>query len=285
MINGEWMDSDSLSLKSFVETNARLYSLPEVYFQLKKIIDDPEKSLIEAAEVIACDPALTMRVLRLVNSAFFGFGQKIETVRHAVNLLGMQQLHDLVLATSVRQAFPNLSENLISVKAFWSKSLHCGVLARLLATQCNVIDSERLFVAGLLADIGHLLMYEKLPRPMEQILTQTGLTWQGRIQMERNLIGFDFSAVGAALMRNWELPEGLSNIVEYHTRPSQAPKEQLEATIVHLAHWAVDYVKLNESKEVESPQMALQLVGLPAEQFDKVRMHAEEQFLKVNALF
>ena len=143
-------------------TNA-LITLPAVYLRARAALQDPNASLAEAADVIACDPAMTARLLRIANSAFFGFAAPVQTVARAVNLLGTEQVHDLLLATSVSSVFAGVSRELVDMEVFWRRGVLCGVAARLLAARCNVLDSERLFVEGLLHDIGHLVLYRQLP--------------------------------------------------------------------------------------------------------------------------
>lgn len=223
-------------IQTFVNQNLKLYSLPDIYINLKRVIDDPNSSLVDAVNVISHDPAMTMRILRIVNSAFFGFGQKIETVQHALNMMGMQELHDLVLASSVTTtAFNDISSDLMDMRAFWRKSIYCGVLSRLIANHCNVLDSDRLFVAGLLADIGHLVMYDKLSADMDFILRNRSSQHKSMAQLEKEVIGFDYSEVGYALMRKWKLPSGLQMVVRHHPFPASASSYELNVAIVHIA--------------------------------------------------
>lgn len=93
------------SAEELVASTLKLVTLPAVYLRAKKVIDDPDSTLGDLAEVIGQDPAITVRLLRIANSAFFGFAARIDTVVRAVNILGMQQVHDLLLATSVSTTF------------------------------------------------------------------------------------------------------------------------------------------------------------------------------------
>ena len=117
------------------------------------------------------DPGLTARVLRLANSSFYGFRAKVETITRAVTLLGRQQIHDVVLATSVARAFTDVDIEMMDVSRFWRESIYTALVSRIVAKLCNVLDSERLFVHGLLCDLGHLIMYQKIPELARQALT------------------------------------------------------------------------------------------------------------------
>jgi len=224
-----------LSAEELVASTVDLVTLPAVYLRAKELIDDPDSSLAEVAEVIGQDPAMTVRLLRIANSAFFGFAARIETVMRAVNILGTQQVHDLLLATSVSNAFSGISSEVVSMDVFWRNSVHCGVAARLLASRCNVLDSERLFVEGLLRDIGHLVIYTKLPGLAKEALVQSCNEGTDLALVERELMGFDYASVGAELMRVWQLPDSLQESVRHHLEPAKAQNFPLETAIVHIA--------------------------------------------------
>lgn len=224
-----------LTAKELVEGEIELISLPDIYIRLKALLDDPDYALADIGKLIGTDPALTMRLLRLVNSPYFGVATKIETVTKAVNLLGTQQVHDLVLATSVAEAFAGMSTEVMHMRTFWQESVHCGVMARLIATQCNMLDSERLFVAGLLRDIGHLIMYQKMPEPCQESLIHSRQEQRLLFSVERERFGFDYAQVGSELLRAWNLPVSLETAIRFHTVPGRAEDFEFEAAIIHLA--------------------------------------------------
>lgn len=223
-----------------VTVGARLISLPDIYLRLRAVLDDPEFSMSDVADVVSKDPGMAARLLRLVNSAFFGLATKIETVTRATSLLGTQQVHDLVLATSVADTFDGMSSQVMDMHRFWRRSVHCGVLSRSLANECNVLDSERLFVAGLLRDIGHLVMYQTLPELCEKAMEQAARSGDPLFKVEQEVIGLDYARVGGVLMRQWDLPKTLTQATEFHIEPGRCTDSALEAAIVHLAALMVE---------------------------------------------
>ena len=134
-----------------------LISLPEVYLKVRQLMDDPASDIYDFGEVISVDPNLSTRVLKVVNSAYFGFPKPIDSIARAVNMIGIGLLHNMVLGISAVSciALPN---EFVPLKTFWRKSLYCGVLARLLAEKMALDKSEHLFIAGLLHEIGHLVL-------------------------------------------------------------------------------------------------------------------------------
>lgn len=217
-----------------VKKATQLISLPDVYLRLKSVIDAPEFTMDEVAEIISQDPALTIRLLRMVNSSLYGFVGKIETVSRAITLLGTQQIHDLVLATSVAQAFRGMSIQVMDMSRYWGQSVYCAVTCRQLADLHPNCDKETLFVAGLLHDIGHLIMYQVIPDLSQQAIIAARERGQPLYEIERDLFGFDYSKVGSDLMQQWSLPERLRVTTRYHTEPNRAEKYPLETALVHI---------------------------------------------------
>ncbi len=214
---------------------ATLYSLPEVYYQLRVTLDNPDYSITDVAAVIGSDPGMTARLLKLANSAFYGFASKIYSVSHAIGMIGIQQLQDLVLATSVTKTFAGISSNLMNMDSFWQKSIRCGVVARLLASRCGVFDSERLFVTGLLCEIGHLVMYQQLPELSQQSILRSREEGVALYEVEREIFGFDYAQAGGELTRLWRLPGILQSPIRYQLEPTVSSDYPLAASIAHVA--------------------------------------------------
>lgn len=271
-----------------VTAGAKLISLPDIYLRLRSVLDDPDFSMSEVADVISRDPGMTARLLRLVNSAYFGLAAKIETVTRATSLLGTQQVHDLVLATSVADTFEGMSSEVMDMQRFWRRSIHCGILSRQLANKCNVLDSERLFVAGLLRDIGHLVMYQTIPLQSQQAMEQSARTARPLFEVEQEIIGLDYARVGGALMRQWDLPRSLVQATEFHIEPGRAGENALETAIVHLATLMAESTDAGEQPEirlVRADEAAWKTTGLSVQQCIGCLAEADGQIDQIMHLF
>lgn len=248
-----------------ISTKVKLISLPDVYLRLKEVLDDPNYTMGGVAEVITHDPAITIRLLRIVNSAYFGLATQIDSVSRAVNLLGTQGIHDLVLAASVAQSFEGMSNEVMDMERFWRKSVVCAITSRELASLCNVLDGEHLFVCGLLHDIGHLVLYQMAPGKAQQAIEQAK-THQGSLyQAERSLLGVDYAEVGAALMRHWKLPQSLWEPTEYQIEPEKAEESQLSASLIHIAAMMTEAADRGEQLDdalIRVSPLAWQVTGL-----------------------
>ncbi len=270
--------------QELISRNGKLFSLPDLYFRLKSILDDPEFSLNDVTKLLGHDPGMTARLLRLVNSPFFGFAGKIETVSRAVAMLGSQQVHDLVLASSVTQTFAGMSSEVMDMGVFWRNSVYCAAAARLLASNCNVIDSDRLFVAGLLCDIGHLVMYQQLPGAAQESIERARQEDRPLFMVEREILGFDYAHLGGLLAHQWELPRTLRETIEYHVEPMRSEECSLETSIVHIAHVMTTTFRAGGAQDAEELHVdphAWRITGLSPEQSLAISGEVEQQVSQV----
>ena len=267
--------------EELVKDVVNLVSLPEVYLRLNEMIDNPHCSTQELGEVIGQDPSLTARLLKMVNSSFFGFPQRVETVSRAVTVIGLQELRTLVAAAAAVHTFSKLPNQLVDMVSFWRHSVYCGVTARLLAKKCHVLHSERLFIAGLLHDIGHLIMYFKLPEIAHEAIMRAKVGAEPLVEVERELMGFDHADVGRALLVEWQLPQSLQDAVGYHHHPAQAKRHTLEAAIVSLADGITHIAELPSSRRDEAPPFdpeAWKITQLSDEIVEPVLVESSGQF-------
>ena len=224
-----------LTAEELVKNCTKLFTLPEVYLQVNKVIDNPESTMADLSRTISIDPGMTVAVLKLVNSAFYAMPRKVETISRAVGILGMQPLHDLTLAISVTKTFSGLNQHVMSMSVYWSNSFFSGLVARELARKCFLVDSERMFVEGLLRDIGHLLLYEQLPEPSEQVLRESAKDGSPVHILEQQLLGFDYTEVGQTLIEEWQLPKNFGIAIRYQNNPSGTSEHGFEAALLNMA--------------------------------------------------
>ncbi len=224
------------SARALVSGTVRLVSLPEIYIRINEILDDPSSSAADIGEVIGRDASLTARLLRIVNSAFYGFPSRVETVSRAVAIIGSRELRGLVLAASAIEALTQLPNDVLKLADFWRHSVYCGVVAQLLAERCRVLHSERLFVAGLLHDIGKLILCHRLPEECRAIRRRAREQGCSDVELEREVLGFDHAQVGGELLQAWQMPAALREAVTGHHEPQRAAGDGLDPWLVHLAN-------------------------------------------------
>jgi HD-like signal output (HDOD) protein len=228
-------DRTDLKVDDLLLGDIALASPPEIYARLCHLLEHSEAMLSAVAEVIEHDPSLTARLLRIANSPFFGLSHPIHSIGEAVSVVGVRELKQLVLATEVIRHFEGIPPGLIDIYLFWRQSVRCAVIARLLAARRSMGDPEHLFIAALLHGIGHLVIYMRLPELGRKTLLEHRYRGQPLYEAQREVIGFDYAEVGAALARHWKLPELLCAVLAHHIHPQQAASYQAEVALVHLA--------------------------------------------------
>lgn len=219
---------------------ANLYPLPTVYLRVREELDAPDGSSAAVARAISADAAMSASVLRLVNSAFYGYGGKIAEIGRAVTLLGLQQVHDLVLAISVSTAFSGLRPPHLDMPEFWRGNIMRGLAAREIGRCHGMLGAERLFVMGLLSDIGHLVLHQTLPDLALEASRKADAQAVPLADCERAIIGCDFAEVGAMLLAHWHLPESFSKVIGAQLTPRLAGEHGFEAAVVYLATHIAD---------------------------------------------
>ena len=230
------------SPESLVENVVRLVSLPEVCIRVNELIEDPAVSITEIGHVVGQDPALTARLLKVVNSPFYGYAGRIDTIERAITVIGMHDLRVLILATAAVHAFSRIPQDLVNMASFWRHSAYTATMARLIAARTDVLHPERLFVGGLLHDIGQLVHCLEIPDVVREVLVAGGEDELAQGQLERELLGFSHADTGAALLRAWRLPEWLARVCEHHHEPEAAGRYVLDASIVHAADALVSHI-------------------------------------------
>jgi HD-like signal output (HDOD) protein len=214
--------------------NIRLPEIPSIVNELNDITADPYASANDIAEIVNKSPSLTAILLKIVNSAFYSFPAKIDTVSRAVTLIGSKEITGLALGLSTMQVFKDVPENLMDMKDFLRHSLLCGLISRIIASQKNMPQTEQMFVSGLLHDIGRLIIYKYFPGQANAILNAAFESGQSLHSVEKDIIGCRHAGIGKMLLKNWKLSHALESNVACHHRPSQAA-DPVEAGIVHMA--------------------------------------------------
>ena len=228
-----------IALEKLIEQSGKLGSLPAIVYRVFEVMDDPNSTAIQIGRIINEDPALTARLLKLVNSPFYGFVSKVDTVYRAIALIGHRELRSVVLATSAIKAFDGIPEDLVDMEAFWKRSLNTAVVARVLAAYRREKEIERYFIVGLLHDIGSLLLYLQQPEQITTAIVSHHAELIPLWQAEKNVLGYDHAEVGGALLKKWNLPPLLCQAVRYHLYPSEAPEQDRSAAwLAHLA-WQI----------------------------------------------
>jgi putative nucleotidyltransferase with HDIG domain len=274
-------------LAALLEKDVRLPSLPEIYAEITEVLGDPHSSAIHVANVISKDPNLSARLLKIVNSAFYGFPSKIDTISRAVMIVGSRQLSTLALGTSVVHIFRDIPPDLVDMKSFWQHSVACGIGARMLASYKNMPNTERLFVAGLLHDIGRILIYKHFPRDGREVLLKARQARCLLRSAEIDLLGFDHAQIGGNLLKKWMLPPTLERAVADHHQPAES-QYPVEASAVYVADILVNALGIGTSGERYVPPLFPEVwseIGIPQEAISKIVPFIDRQIEEITRNF
>ncbi len=236
-----------MTAERLVKDLDNLVALPQAYLQISQMINSPRHSALDIGKIIAQDTDLSARLLRIVNSAFYGIPVPVETISRAVTIVGTSDLHDLVLATSASRIFKDIPGELMDMGEFWGMSVYTGIVASTLAERCNILHCERLFVQGMLHDIGRLPIYLRLPERAREILLITNGSYDTLSATEQKILGFTHTEVGAELTRAWNLPESIQTITRCHHQPERAAEYKIETSLIHISSILAECETLDES--------------------------------------
>ncbi len=235
-----------------------LFSLPQIVIRINELLEDPKSSNADLEELIMLDPSLTSKLLKIVNSAYFGFPGKIDRVARAISMIGHQELKNLVMAASITETFKGIPDELIDMDVFWFHSVTSGVLAKLLATKCARLDRERFFLSGLLHGIGRLILFVEYPEQSSEILSLKNRCHIEIANHEKKLFGFTHAEVGAALLKQWQLPESIWYLIEHKLDPLTAPGQIDESCILNAAIIIADHIEPCAKVDIDLNDINLQ---------------------------
>ncbi|MDD5286491.1 MAG: HDOD domain-containing protein [Desulfuromonadaceae bacterium] len=218
-----------------VNDAAVVYSLPLIYERLNQVISHPRSSIYDITKILTEDVGLSSRILRLANSPMFGYYSKIDSIAKAVTIIGTQQLRDMALAVSVMGIFRGIPENLFNMTSFWQHSITCGIIARLLATYRRDANVERFFLAGMLHDVGQLILCTRAPDLVREMIAGSRESGEPHFVIQRSIMGFDHGDVGGELLKQWKIPAIITEPVACHHAPGRAELYPMETSLMHVA--------------------------------------------------
>ncbi len=270
------------------EEDEIIFSLPKIYFELQKALNDPDKTFQDLGDIISFDPALSARLLKIVNSPFYGFPSKIETISHAISIIGMDQLTDLALATLVIDQFRGIPNSLFNMEKFWRHSMACGVVARSIAEFRGEKNVERFYLAGVLHDIGRLVIFKKESTLARDAFYRSKERQENIYLSERDLMGFDHADVGRELLKAWQLPPRLVEAVGCHHQPEAAKQFPVDAAIIHTSDYIVHVLQAGSDAEFSEPQLypkSWEIIGLSPDDFEFMKDKVIQQYQGIVGMF
>ncbi|MFT5451049.1 MAG: HD-like signal output (HDOD) protein [Enterobacterales bacterium] len=270
-----------MNLQLLVKSASRLFSLPEICIKLQDLIYDPSSSSSDIAKLIAIDPSLSARLLKISNSSFYNFPAQIDDLGRAINLIGTEDLYNLALATSAPDTFSTLNNNEnIDINSYWRHSVMSGLIARALAQHCSIRHTERLFLSGLFHNLGQLVILEQLPIEFNQIEALKAKAEKAPWEYEKDVLGYSYAEVSAELLRCWNMPDNILELVEYQHDPSIC-QEPRTVSLIHIASRTASQIEYNQLTGFDFNTTILP-VAWATTALDKVTVHTAISVAEIN---
>lgn len=272
--------SPSARVASTVHKVVDLPTLPDIYQRVCAVIEqDGSDATARVEQIVIRDPAIMSKLLRVANSALFGFSGEITTVERAVAMLGFQKLKQIVLTTSVLEAFPAMPNLGIDPKQVWEHSFATAIGAENIARRARFERSEEFFVAGLLHDVGILVemkCHEEEFRQAVKLMRDEGLSL---VQAEQRILGQSHDVTGAQLFRHWKLPLHLVTVVGYHHSPHYSLAHRRETAAIALAEMLAKTLDFGEPGQAHDERLAdenYRCLALSLQDLDSIAREIED---------
>jgi len=253
MRNAELDIIPPVTLEQLVGKGQDLPSLPEIYLRVSEQLEDENSSVQQIGNTVQNDPAISTRVLKMVNSAYYGLPNQVSSIAQAVSLLGRERLKHILIGSVLRGVFSSDDNPAFSMQAFWQHSIKTAIIGRQLTQQvAQIAEPDAMFTAGLLHDIGKLLLIKKFP---ERMLSAEEFMIQKRIDIlsaELQQVGVTHTAVGEALMQHWGLPQLLIDCASNHHEVVHDGPHRFATHLIYLANKLSEYVPPLDDEETRN---------------------------------
>lgn len=282
------MDAD-VRLDNLVRQVRDLPAMPDLAFKVMRMVEDPQTSAADVARVLSADQAMTARLLKLANSAFYGASRRIATVTEAVVLLGMRTVRNMTLALKCQDllitALPGYA---MQQGDLWRHSFCCAYAAQCLAKRTGYRVVEEAFVGGLLHDIGKVIINVYMQAEFSAIADLATAEHVAFVEAERAVLGFDHAEAGARVLEKWHLPPTLIECVRYHHAPLDQPTPTPLTALVHLSDVLCLMLGVGlgaDGLNYPLQDGTLEMLRLAASDFEETALHVSEAIGQSETLF
>ncbi len=254
-----------MQFEQLIREPKALPTVPEVISELIATLDMPECETADIARLIASDPVLAAKLLKLANTSFFWRGRTVGNIDDGLRVLGLSKVRALAIGMALSDSFPAIPKS--TLEQFWNYSLNSAELSRIIAVAAKADDATA-FTAGLIHGIGELVMWVGMPEAMDQLDRVVKPLDVRRHEAEESIFGYSYERVGGELARRWRFPWKMVNAVEHHLSPLDNSEYEPIACVVHIAAWRARTIELGWSQTVlitNYPDHVSELLGVDPE--------------------
>lgn len=275
----------SKNIDRIINSIAELPALPTIYIKLSRLLNVQDSSIRMISNIISEDQAVSAMVLKIVNSALYGFHNKIGDLQRAIVILGLSEIKNLVLATSMYKTVKQFkSSSAFDMQEFWKHSIGCAISAKVLAETAYIKDPEDVFTGGLLHDIGKLIHATYLSEKSEEfegVVANVVETGSQMFESEKKILGFDHTQTGSALARKWRLPRKTINMIAHHHLSETPDTLTKEVAAVHIGNTLCIALRMGSGGEKRVPivnQKAWEILGLKLSDLEYIMQRSTKLF-------
>jgi putative nucleotidyltransferase with HDIG domain len=269
---------DKVETKRQIKRIKNLPTIPGIVAKISRMVENPETTPIQVGRLISQDQVLSAKVLRMANSAFFGQSRKISSITQALIILGFDVVKGLVLTSSV---FDMMKK---SMAGLWEHSIGCAAAAGVVAKYLDRPDAEEILVAGLLHDLGKVVLSLQLPDEAAQVQVLAEEKQISFYEAENEVLGFNHGEVGHWLAEHWNLPDNLSDPMRFHHQPERADLAPKQTAIVHLANIIIRARGVGYSGDRFVPELShatFEKLGLTTDAFPAILEDLEPKLINM----
>ena len=272
---------------SLLTDEVKLPSLPTIFAEINQAIQNPKCSGKDIADIVSKDPSLSATLLRIVNSATYGFNERVESLTYAAMALGTQQVCSLALGITMINYFKGIPGDHINMQSFWRHSVACGLTAKLLAFHVEKVNAERVFIGGLLHDIGQLIFLCYCPKTIGKAFAQAGKLGLSLHQVEPKYFKMTHAGFGSLMADKWNFSKHISDLIRHHHDDFKA-KPPGEIAIIHFSNWLVNAMGIRSSGRYNLPRLNInvwQALGISHSVLEQVIRQLDRQLTEAIQFF
>ncbi len=267
-----------MSLNDIIQKVDELPALPHITYKVSKLTSDPKTTITQLADVISRDQVLTAKVLRMANSAYYGYARRIFSIDQALIILGFSTIRNLVLAASVYNVMDREFQGYFLPKGeLWKHSMSTALIARSLAKKVGYELPDQAFIAGLLHDIGKIILNHFMKKKFDEVLKKVNKKNIPFMEAESRILGFDHAMVGSRVAEKWNLPEELEEAIANHHSPQEAKINPKLTSIIHMA----DCASMSMGIGLGGDGMLYPFDGFAAQQLQLTQKDVEETISEI----
>jgi HD-like signal output (HDOD) protein len=272
-----------------INTISHIATLPEITLKIIELVENPRSTAQDLNKLISNDPALVARILKVVNSAFYGLPGQIGSINRAIVLLGLNAVKNIVIAASLAKLFRGgrVSPH-FSAKDLWTHSIAVGVFSKMIVVKINNTLPDEAFLAGLIHDMGILVELQAFREPLVEIAEKSANSTERYTDIETQIIGVDHQMLGAGLTTKWKFPRSFQYVTGHHHNPmALAPECRWLTSVIHVADHLVCREGLGYSLTCKNDPIdpaVLEEVGLPTEALEELVKALPEAMKETEAL-